>query len=357
MSRKNSIRKFTALVSALLFASSLRRMPYINIVWRMIIMKKRIASIALTVVMILGCMITNIDFNVNTVCADPYNIEIRVETKEISIEEIPENRRVRVDVYVSNVPNEDFYIFDVAYKLDQKLDNWIDNCLGGHAISSLSVRAGTENKHLFLESDTIIHSNKKIENGRIYDISVYIPPEVNEGDFYEITPVSDCENGYDYTSFAFESNREELYDSSNFTFISGGIKIRSSQLESQISNNPVPPSDNNNSNSQSESQNIQIQMTNNIEETIPLTSSETTPSTVSSLSSTKSTTIFTSVTSKEHTEFVTNVDTSTELLTTSETSEEKNNNTNTIKFILVLIILLLIAVIAITIIIRKRKKK
>ena len=69
-------------------------------------MRKRISSIVLTVVMILGCFITDMDANINTVNADPYNIEISVETKEISIEEIPSDRMVPLDVFVSNVPDE-----------------------------------------------------------------------------------------------------------------------------------------------------------------------------------------------------------------------------------------------------------
>ncbi len=321
-------------------------------------MKNRIASIALTVVMILSCMITNIDYNVNTVCADPYKIEIKVETKEISIEEIPEDRMVAVEVYTSNVPDEDFYIFDVAYKLDNKIEKWFDLSWGENSISSLSIQTRIENKYLFLESDTIIHSNKKIENGRIYNISIFIPRDANEGDFYEITPVSDCNNGLDFTSFALESNRENIYGPSNFYFVGGGIEIRSSQTEQPISNVPVPTSDNNNLISQSEISNNQPQISNETKaETDPVSSSETSFVSISSALSTKSTTTITSITSKEQTEFTTNVNTNTELLCTSETSEKKNNNTNNIKIIIVLIILILITVITLTIIIRKRKKK
>ncbi len=320
-------------------------------------MKNRIASIALTVVMILGCMIKGIDFNVNTVCADPYNIEIRVETKEISIEEIPEDRMVAVEVYTSNIPDEDFYIFDVAYKLDNKIEKWFDLSWGENSISSLSVQTRIENKFLFLESDTIIHSNKKIENGRIYNISIFIPRDANEGDFYEITPVSDCNNGLDFTSFALESNRENIYGPSNFYFVGGGIKIRSSQTEQPISNVPVPTSDNNNLISQSEISNNQSQISNETkEETDPIASSETSFVSVSSALSTKSTTTKTSITSEKQTDFTTNIDINTELLITSETIEEKNNNTYNIKLILVLIIFILI-IITLTIIIRKRKKK
>ena len=118
-------------------------------------MKNRIASIALTVVMILGCVITNIDFNVNTVCADPYNIEIRVETKEISIEEIPEDRRVPVEVYISNVPNEDFYILNLAFKIDSKLEKWINYCNEDDFQDSISIRSSIENNnYIFFYANT-----------------------------------------------------------------------------------------------------------------------------------------------------------------------------------------------------------
>ncbi len=310
-------------------------------------MKNRIASIALTVVMILGCVITNIDFNVNTVCADPYNIEISVETKEISIEEIPEDRMVAVEVYASNVPDEDFFSLNIAYKLDSKIEKWFDLSWGENAVSSLSVQTRIENKYLFLESDTFFQSNKKIDNGRIYDISIFIPTEVNEGDFYEIIPVSDCNNGYDYTSFAFESNRKELYGPSNFSFISGGIKIHSSQTELQISNEPIISLDNDAPKSQSEMPDNRTHINNDITE-------GTVSSAILTISSTNPTTSHSLITSKELTGTETHVNTNTESLNSSEITERNSSNSNFIILILVLLCLLII-VIVLTIIFKNKK--
>lgn len=313
-------------------------------------MRNRITSIVITVVMILGCMVTAFYTDIKKVSAEPYNIEISVETKEISLDEIPENRKVPLEVYVSNTPNEDFYIFNIAFKLDAKLDNWLAYCWVKNAISSLSVSIGVEHKTLIVESDTVIHSNKKIENGRIYDILVHIPPEVNEGDFYEVMPVSDCENGRDCTSFVLLSNIEEVYGPSNFSYHGGGIKICSSHSESLLSSDPVQPVDSNISNQQSEISDSQPQIISNHEETESFTSTEITSS---KIATSKVTTISNP---SEETITITSVDEETEQLNTTVDIEEKEDD-NTNKVFFIFIIILLIAAIALTAIIRKRKKK
>ena len=308
-------------------------------------MRKRISSIVLTVVMILGCFITDMDVNINTVNADPYNIEISVETKEISLEEIPKNRFVDVEVYVNNVPNEDFLFFNVAFKLDQKLENWMDFTFGVKPISSLSVVAGTENKFLILESETGGHSNKKIGNGRIFNIELFLPPEASEGDFYEITPVPDCCNGLDYTSFVLLSNPDVLYGPSNFSFVnSGGIKIRSSQPEQPAPSDPTPTENTIDSNQLNSDPITQPQIVTetiaSTEETTYLTSSASTNLVTSSPKTTTA-----SVTSTDY-----NVsESSTEITTTNK----EDNYT----IILILLFIIFFLLIIIAFIIKKRKNK
>ncbi len=320
-------------------------------------MKNRIASIALTVVMILGCVITNIDFNVNTVCADPYNIEISVETKEISIEEIPENRLVPLAINVNNVPNDDFFFLDITYRIDSKLDNWINYCKEDNTIPSLAIKKYPANPHtLFIKGDTMFRSSKKISNGKIYDFLLFIPTEVKEGDFFELIPIENCMDDQHETSFALEANREEIFGPSNFSFYGGGIKIRSSQPEQPISNDPVPTSNNDFLISQTEVPNIQAPINNDTkEETTTVTSSETIYSTVSTASSNKSTTALSSITSIEQTESEMNVNVNTEALNTSEVTKEKSSNSNIIRLILFLLCLL-IMVVALMITFKRRKK-
>ncbi len=322
-------------------------------------MKNRFASIALTFVMILGCMITNTDFNVNTVCADPYNIEIKVETKEISIEEIPEDRLVPLEVCLSNVPNEELFAINIAFQVDSKIIPYINNCWDKNTIESLATSTSIMNTDIiYFSSVTLPTFDRKIKDGRIYDFLVYLPNDIQEGYFFEITPVDSCNNEYetDITSFSLFKNKTEIYGPSNFSFRQGGIKIRSSQAEQQISYNPVSASDNVISNSQSEIPNIQSQINNETtNEITTLTSQETINSTVSAASSTKSTTALSSITSKKSTESETNIIINTESLNSSEVTEENSSNSNFIILILVLLCLLIMGVALI--IIFKRSKK
>ena len=329
-------------------------MPYLNIVWRIIIMRKRISSIVLTVVMILGCFITDMDANINTVNADPYNIEISVETKEIGIEEIPENRRVPLAVNLSNVPDEDIYFMDISYKLDDKLVNWNYHCGERDHLPNISAKVGhMDNNTYYIKADTYYYEDKKIPNGIFYNIYVYIPPEVNEGDFYEISPIAYCyADSYQLnTSFALEANKEEIFGPSNFTFHSGGVKIRSSQQEQPIQSNPTPPENNINS----DQHNIDsVTQPQTITELIASTEETTSLTSLTSLTSTTPVTFPPKVTASSASTTINTIsETSTEITTTIDIDKE-DNKTN---ILIILFIILLIFIITITLIIRKRKKK
>ena len=311
-------------------------------------MRKRISSIVLTVVMILGCFITDMDVNINTVNADPYNIEISVETKEIEIEEIPKDRLIPLDVWVSNVPDEDFYFFDIVYKLDDKIGNYSKYC--EYSNTFLTTRlCDSDTSVICIESDAAFFNNKKIPNGRFYTLNIYIPTDVIEGNFYEVIPIPEYSKDIYtiYTSFAFETNRDEIFQESNFTFHGGGIKIRSSQPEQPAPSDPTPTENNINSdqpNIDPVTQSPIITESNaSTEETTYLTSSS---STTSVTSSSKVTTTSAKITTTNTSENITEI-------TTTFGNNKEDNKTN----IIILFIILLIFIITITLLIRKRKKK
>ena len=340
-------------------------MPYLNIVWRIIIMRKRISSIVLTVVMILGCIITDMDVNINTVNADPYNIEISVETKEIGIEEIPQDRLVPLEVTLSNVPEGDYYYIDIAYRLNNKLYNRHGGIRPMDTIEALPCSVSyTDTTSFFVRTGTLpmISIDHKVSDGRIYNIYIFVPYEVVEGDFYEIIPIQECvsaESGNVHrTSFSFftdklyeDPNDYFEYGPENFSYHGGGLKIRSSQPEQPISNEPVLSAENPVSIHQNAEPEIQTQIIN---ETTSTQASSISNSSV--VSSTKITT--SSAVTTEYTLPKTSIDEEKEStdIPTTNSIQEKNNGNNKIAFVIMFIIILLI-IITLTIIIRKRKKK
>ena len=255
-------------------------------------------------------------------------------------------RRILFDAY----PDEDFYFFDIAYKLDDKIGNYSNRCGIDYHFYSTKVGDIAPGK-LFIVSDTYYFQNKKIPNGRFYTLTIYIPKDVSEGNFYDVSPIPEIINGPDtfYTSFALESNREEEFRLSNISYRSGGIKIKSSQPEQAVQTNQTSPeniinSDQPNADSVTQPLIITDTIVSTEETTLITSSTLTTSVTSSSIVTTTSAKITTTNTSENITE-----------ITTTFGNNKEDNKTNILRILF--IIIFLIFIITITLIIRKRKNK
>ena len=210
--------------------------------------KQTVSALSVALISIASAYVMDAD---EVMGEEVYNVQLKVETVEVDINEIPENREVRVGVSIDNNPG-----FLVLYYLLE-----IDNRLKYHSFDRIETdlsqfcagfsEAFSNEKiwrisNIFIKSDNIYY-----DNDEILIIKFFLPDEVKIGDYYEIKLLSEYHNGDDnWTSgFARENVIGEDCGPENFApFINGGIRIVGQEPEPvqeppQESEPPVQPSE------------------------------------------------------------------------------------------------------------------
>ncbi|MDO5559915.1 MAG: hypothetical protein Q4F95_10000 [Oscillospiraceae bacterium] len=160
------------------------------------------------------------------VLAGEYNIGITMQTLEIDIDEIPEDRYVSLDVFLENNPSEIEKIYFLIEK-DSRLEFqsfFIGDfdLFNGQTISFLDDNKG----FIGLRCSP----DKKLTcTGKIFNILLKLPDNVAVGDFFSVKwkkeNASDLWLGYVVKDNIFDQSLNEEYDSTFMNLTDGGIRI------------------------------------------------------------------------------------------------------------------------------------
>ena len=219
-----------------------------------------------------------------TYCEKIYDVKLSVDTVEVDINSIPENREVQVGVNIENNPG----------------------FLGMSFLIELDSRIEYDELKIFLNKNNVgISYNYMCNNNKIINfMTLKIPNDCKSGDYYNIRPIL----SYQDTDYYYDShlNRENSFDTimgrENFAEpVAGGIRIVGEQHQEQP---PVQePEQNNPEPAQPAEQPVQQEQNNNSQQNesqpanteSPKESTETTVSSSVSVSETVLTSEVTSV--------------------------------------------------------------
>lgn len=237
-----------------------------------------------------------------TYCEKIYDVKLSVDTVEVDINSIPENREVQVGVNIENNPG--FLGMSFLLELDSRIE--YDEYKLFLNENKVSITCG------MCENGTIMDitaANRNIEslyedNGVFCYMTLKIPEDCQSGDYYSIRPFLNYNDGY--MEYNAHINRENSFETimgrENFAEpVAGGIRIVGEQHQEQPpaqepeQNNPEPSQpaeqpvqqEQNNNNQQNESQPANTES--------PKESTETTVSSSVSVSETVLTSEVTSV--------------------------------------------------------------
>ena len=332
--------------------------------------KQTVSALSVALISIASAYVMDVD---EVMGEEVYNVQLKVETVEVDINEIPENREVRVGVSIENNPGFLGLWFPIEW--DDRLSyDWyrlydFDGrklCIGNTIMkSSNSVTA-------FAMSNYDLNS-LYYENNIFVTFIFKLPEQIKVGDFFYINLLeSFYDEGMTYSLiFTQENSFDNDHGSESFApFINGGIRIVGQepvQEPPQESEPPVQPSEPDIAPPQpaeDNQQNNNVQQKDITETPAPVTEVPTTETTTETTSTTTvttvpettvSTTVSTTETEKTTTEETTVLETTvTEVSENSTDDEEGKRN---IIPILVVGIAVIIAVITGVIFRRKKENK
>ncbi|MDD6826766.1 MAG: hypothetical protein PUE12_11790 [Oscillospiraceae bacterium] len=284
--------------------------------------KQTVSALSMALISIASAYVMDVD---EVMCEDVYNVQLKVETVEVDINEIPENREVRVGVSIENNPG--FLGLRFPIEWDSRLGSF---GLSLYDYSNDNLGVG----HIIIDTnDNIIISeihNKDLNslffgNGNLYYFNFVLPENVVAGDFF---PVNIYDRYYYmeidfYTMFTQENSFDNDHGPESFApFINGGIRIVGQEPEPvqeppQESEPPIQPSEPDIAPPQPAGDN---QQNNNVQQQViaetaaPVTEATTTETTTATTSTTTVTTV------PETTVSATVSTTETEKTTTEETT-------------------------------------
>lgn len=238
-----------------------------------------------------------------TYCEKIYDVKLSVDTVEVDINSIPENREVQVGVNIENNPGFLGIVFNMEFDSNIEYDELKIFLFQTNDKIGLTYKKITDKIiNIAINNDDL---NSLYENnGDFFDLTVKIPENCKPGDFYFIKPILDYQHG-DYffqALFCQENSFDNDFYQENFAEpVAGGIRIVGEQHQEQP---PVQePEQNNPEPSQPEEQPVQQEQNNNSQQNesqpanteSPKESTETTVSSSVSVSETVLTSEVTSV--------------------------------------------------------------
>lgn len=257
-------------------------------------------------------------------CEKIYDVKLSVDTVEVDINSIPENREVQVGVNIENNPG--FLGMSFLIELDSRIE--YDEYKLFYNENKVTIDYGMYKNGKVID---ITAGNRDIEslyedNGAFCYMTLKIPEDCKSGDYYSIRPFLSYQG--ENREYNAHINRENSFDTimgrENFAEpVAGGIRIVGEQHQEQPStqepeqNNPEPPQPSEQPVQQNQDNNSQ-QNENMPENTESLVKGEET--TVSSQTSVSETALTTTVTSAPETKVSTVSGTScSETVSASET--------------------------------------
>ena len=241
-----------------------------------------------------------------TYCEKIYDVKLSVDTVEVDINSIPENREVQVGVNIENNPG--FLGMSFCIELDDNIE-YDELKLFMYGKENIGICYGFHSENKIISLDLINDDIESLNwvNGKIFNLTLIIPETCKSGDYYSIKPILNYqdENGSFNASFNRENSFDTIMGKENFAEpVAGGIRIVGEQHQEQPpvqepeQNNPEPAqpaeqpvqeqeSEQNNNSQQNESQPANTES--------PKESTETTVSSSVSVSETVLTSEVTSV--------------------------------------------------------------
>ncbi len=180
----------------------------------------------------------------NTVaCEKVYDVRLSAETVEIDINDIPENREVKVGINIDNNPG--FLVLAFWIRKDDRLE-YKEYCPYDYNMNDLAINNGFSEGNRII--DLAINSTKEnqelyYENGLILEMKFTLPSDVKPGDFFEVAPLLDYSGDsiLDSPFFRIENSYSSYFGRENFAdAVSGGIRITGSLPEPSPSPLPSP---------------------------------------------------------------------------------------------------------------------
>lgn len=238
-----------------------------------------------------------------TYCEKIYDVKLSVDTVEVDINSIPENREVKVGVNIENNPG--FLVLGSTIEFDSRLGYDELGILDyGKTIMGIGYSFYKNNTVIRVETTNNDLNSLYEDNGKLYYVHFKIPENCKSGDFFSVSLLSEFQEDNYNCELCFR--RENTFDSyfgrENFAEpVAGGIRIVGEQHQEQPpaqepeQNNPEPSQpaeqpvqqEQNNNNQQNESQPANTES--------PKESTETTVSSSVSVSETVLTSEVTSV--------------------------------------------------------------
>ena len=326
--------------------------------------KQTVSALSVALISIASAYVMDVD---EVMCEDVYNVQLKVETVEVDINEIPENREVRVGVSIENNPGFLGLWFPIEW--DDRLSyDWyrLYDFDFRKLCISIAIMESSDSVTEFAMSNYDLNS-LYYENNTLVTFNFKLPEQVKVGDFFYVNLLDFFnDNGVTYSSiFTQEDSFDNDHGSESFApFINGGIRIVGQepvQEPPQESEPPVQPSEPDIAPPQPAEDN---QQNNNVQQQVieETTAPVTEVTTIETTTVTTSTTTVTTV--PETTVSATVSTTETEKTTTEETTvlettvtEVSENSTDDEEGKRNIIPILVVGIAVITGVIFRRKKE
>ena len=160
----------------------------------------------------------------------PKDIRLTIETKEIAINDIPENREVSVAVYLDNAPSfiKLSFILKKDSRTEYKFLRHVTKNPDVPNISTCDIGLGTGGTPDIVTAEIFSKPDRFISyNGCIAYVNLVLPESVSAGDFYSVELIPyNLDNYGDKIEILLENDWDALFGIESFSeFNSGGILI------------------------------------------------------------------------------------------------------------------------------------
>lgn len=160
----------------------------------------------------------------------PQDIHLMIETKEIDINDIPEDRVISLDIYTENCPP--YLMLSFLLEKDKRLKylpyEYISDAKQVSNMGGISFELGTSETSDVVMCNIPAVANEKINyNGLLVRANLILPKDVKAGDFYSLNFRKTFSDMYDMeTSIMLENNFDAVFGNESFSQLkNGGILI------------------------------------------------------------------------------------------------------------------------------------